>query len=474
MANIQRIPLAALALDLNNPRFEPQSSQINAIAIMVNSQADKLVNLAQDIIENGLNPSDLPYVMQETGEQSRFIVLEGNRRITALKILSTPEILSGIASPSLVQKFNRLGKHFEAERFEEIDCTVVADREEADHWIESKHTGENDGAGIVMWSGQETARYRSRRKAKLPANLRILDIVRTSGLISNEVKQRLPKLAITNLQRLIDDPYVRKCIGIDIVRNELLIDLTDLRTLRILSKIVKDLALKTINVSHIDNKGLRESYINDLVRAIDLSPMKETSEKGQGLPKEPNDKQDNKFTLGEKATNTDINSTEQVSNNSGAITKVNPGRSLPDSRKRPTLIPSKPPLRITDDRVNSIYKELRKLEVEHYPNAVAVLFRVFLELSLDVFIKRKTISLPNPRTNLKTKLDIVAKYLLNNGVMTVSEQQPINRALSEQRLLAVSITAYNAYVHNPDFSPIPSELKTTWDDLRPFFGHLWV
>ncbi len=40
---------------------------------------------------------------------------------------------------------------------------------------------------------------------------------------------------------------------------------------------------------------------------------------------------------------------------------------------------------IADTRINDIYDELRKkLEVDITPNAVAVLFRVFMECSIDL------------------------------------------------------------------------------------------
>ena len=73
-------------LDINteNPRFETVSSQREALTVMIENQRGKLVELANDIAINGLNPSDLCMVTpQENG--GKFKVLEGNRRITALK-----------------------------------------------------------------------------------------------------------------------------------------------------------------------------------------------------------------------------------------------------------------------------------------------------------------------------------------------------------------------------------------------------
>ena len=32
-----------------------------------------------------------------------------------------------------------------------IPCAVFSTREETHHWIKLKHTGENEGAGVVTW-----------------------------------------------------------------------------------------------------------------------------------------------------------------------------------------------------------------------------------------------------------------------------------------------------------------------------------
>ena len=54
----ENIKIANLHLDLKNFRFEEQHSQKEAIATMIADQKDKLVVLAKDIMENGLNPID--------------------------------------------------------------------------------------------------------------------------------------------------------------------------------------------------------------------------------------------------------------------------------------------------------------------------------------------------------------------------------------------------------------------------------
>mgnify|MGYP000944436713 CR=1 FL=1 len=60
---------------------------------MITEQENKLVNLAEDIINNGLNPSDIPIVTPSADDEKAYVVLEGNRRVTAIKLIIQPDLV---------------------------------------------------------------------------------------------------------------------------------------------------------------------------------------------------------------------------------------------------------------------------------------------------------------------------------------------------------------------------------------------
>src|SRR6187551_1467437 len=86
----------------------------------------------------------------------------------------------------------------------EYDCAVLP-REEANHWILLKHTGENEGLGVVTWDGR--ARHRFRQSS--PA-LQAVEMVLAGNYLDEETKQKLPKIAITNIERVLNTPDARK------------------------------------------------------------------------------------------------------------------------------------------------------------------------------------------------------------------------------------------------------------------------
>lgn len=88
---VREVKVSEIQLDQKNPRFPPVANQREAIQIMLEDQGQKLVSLASDIYQNGLNPSSRLILFTERGV---YIDGDGNRRLTALKLLETPHWLT--------------------------------------------------------------------------------------------------------------------------------------------------------------------------------------------------------------------------------------------------------------------------------------------------------------------------------------------------------------------------------------------
>lgn len=90
------VRVADLLVDEENPRLPtPNRGQREALRKIAEDQDRKLLKLAEDIVEHGINPAELFIVTATTEKPPRYIVLEGNRRICALKALEAPDIVSG-------------------------------------------------------------------------------------------------------------------------------------------------------------------------------------------------------------------------------------------------------------------------------------------------------------------------------------------------------------------------------------------
>jgi ParB-like chromosome segregation protein Spo0J len=104
-----KLKIDDLVLDTDNPRITHAAGQQEALQKVVREQKGKLVRLAESIVERGLSPIEKLMVMEVSPKPKRFIPLEGNRRVTALRLLTNPAALTGLEmAPATRKSLERL------------------------------------------------------------------------------------------------------------------------------------------------------------------------------------------------------------------------------------------------------------------------------------------------------------------------------------------------------------------------------
>ena len=139
-----------LLLDQENPRLGSTASQSEALAGLVLLNPGYFRNLMGSIRDEGLDPGDSLYVIRSEEKHEDFVVLEGNRRLSALKVLSNPDVLASTGLADTVTKpLVREAAGFHRTEVEPIRCVRFDDREQANEWIRRRHTGVADGEGRI-------------------------------------------------------------------------------------------------------------------------------------------------------------------------------------------------------------------------------------------------------------------------------------------------------------------------------------
>lgn len=248
---IRTIKLTSLFVNTENYRFEPLSSQKEAIDKMIEDQGDKLYSLVDDIVTNGLSPVDL-IIVTPNEDSNKYVVLEGNRRITSLKLLNNPTLIDDKYSP-LRKKFQKLQKEKPnaISELKNIACAVFETPTEADIWIKRKHSGELNGIGTVTWNAQQKQRFEEKTEGKSSIPLQIITLLKSQEEVSDTIKDSLSKLNITNLQRLMSDPYVREHLGLEINNGILVSKVKVSEVIKGLLKVVTDILNPEFKVSDI-------------------------------------------------------------------------------------------------------------------------------------------------------------------------------------------------------------------------------
>ena len=197
----ETIKVSDIYLDQSNPRFPPVNSQREAIQVMLEDQGDKIITLASDIYQNGLNPSSKLILFMEA---NKYVDGDGNRRLTALKILETPSLAD--SEPRIRKKFDAILKENGAIPTE-LSCVIFKTRDDARHWISINHSGEQEGRGQISWNTEQKDRF----EGKSTVGLEALDLLSHRSLITHQDKSRVNK---TTLDRLLNYKDVKSKLSI--------------------------------------------------------------------------------------------------------------------------------------------------------------------------------------------------------------------------------------------------------------------
>jgi hypothetical protein len=449
------ISVSLLVVNPENYRFEPVENQLEAIEMMVDDQSSKLYNIAVSIVEKGTNPNDWPMVITYAHDVSQYLVLEGNRRITALKILNNIDLLDDQKHTSLKNKFKALISGVKNPIPTAIWCNVYEDSAEADYWIKLKHTGSNEGVGIVDWSNQANLRYQEKVEGKSSGPLQVIDLLRSSSFVDDDLKKQLKDVKTTTLTRIIGDKDIKSLLGISTINGELQTDLEEAEVVKGLSQVVRNVLDPNFSVNDVYTKEDRKDYINKFPKTSQPNKTK---------------KAQNAWKIGP------VYSDGSGSSNTASSNKT-PGKQQP--KKRDVLIPKTCKISIVNAKVNNIYYELKnpKLSVSKFTNAVAVLLRVFIELSADSYLESNQLinaitasgsDWSLPQKVLEVKKDMFKKNLADKHVWKGMEDSV------KQKETILGLESWHAYVHNNKFNPDPDILIRTWDNIQDFMIILWA
>ncbi len=97
-----------------------------------------------------------------------------------------------------------------------------------------------------------------------------------------------------------------------------------------------------------------------------------------------------------------------------------------------------------------------------HPNAISVLFRVLLELSIDNYIGQTNLAV-GANDKLALRALKVAQDLEGKGLVDAKYVGEIKKFQHSDRL--ISADTLNRYVHSSDFAPSPDHLTALWDTL---------
>lgn len=450
------VPVEDLLLDLANPRLGGVASQSQAMRGLIDLGITYFRTLMVSIKLHGLDPGDAFYVLRDEESPDNFIVVDGNRRLAALKILTEPSLISGLALPESKQKsLVKDTAGFDPTSVGDVECVLFEDRASADEWIERRHGRDLGGEGRLTWSPLEIERFQKDR-----STLDVIDFVeRGIGQANPDwpiIRAAVEKSSST-LRRFLSSKAGRSWLGYSVQEDKATggrvpgFSRDESVVVELLGRIFSDIASGNVNSRTHNTADDIDRYFRELPTG--LAP---DADQGGAVKL---------FRDGARSKGS------ETSGASGAETKAAGTRA---KKVRNALAPRKHEFQQPDTtKGQRLVAEASKLKVSEHPLAGAYLLRATLEHAIDSYMGRHNISRVDGERllELSKRAVLVMDHLHANGT-SASTLRGARRVLTNTSDPS-SIQALNDYHHDRYQIPAADTLRNGWDACVPLFMAVW-
>lgn len=460
----KRLSVASLHLDEKNPRLGRETlARAPREIIRYLFEHDKAMDVAQSIATRGFFPNEPLLAIKEQG---KLIVVEGNRRLAALKTLREPGLLDG----AMGRQMERLSKRVASlEDLGKVPVTIAPNRKATDRQIAGRHIG----TPVLAWEAENRASFILDKLAEGYSNDSLLDelgftladiqkarqtravadMARSLDL-EDEVKAKLdnPRAKIfTTLERVFDSTVGREHLKVEPDSNHGIRGVTTKgEFVRAFKKLVTDVALGKQSSRTLNSNEDIDSYFKSW-------KPEERAEKKRGA-----------------FVPSDVIAGKSVASPPGGVVPVAPKRS-----KQPfkTVLPRSLKIRFGNERLADIRGELTSLKREKYPNAGAVLLRTFFELAALEYLERvgeldKIIERLGRKKNLQfgvpTMKQMVPSLIkIAKAKLPAGEGHTVEKAIQYNASAPFTLSDMHAFVHQPGNMPNDRDIMQFWLRTEP-------
>lgn len=161
--------ISELIVDSENPRILKVKDESMAMNYLIHLNEESMFKLINNINDNGFFDQNIISIVNEN---EKLIILDGNRRITAIKCLLNDDFIQNEQFKNRVRKIkpNKINSEMK------IPCKEYKTRREADAYIQTQHT---EGGSILKWSSIAQCYFLKDNTnisyEKLPPSFRIYD-----------------------------------------------------------------------------------------------------------------------------------------------------------------------------------------------------------------------------------------------------------------------------------------------------------
>lgn len=489
----RKIPVTEVKLDRFNPRMPENSeslTQEDILSLMVNDY--KIIELAESIALKGFMPLDNMVVTYEDGIP---VVLEGNRRVAALKLLINPAMAPIKERP----KYEALSSQIDPKMIMNPSFAVAPSREAASPLILDRHTVATE----IPWSSIMQAEFHREVLRKRGLELPIKEVLEEFNLKEKEMTDSLLRLdiyeracsfsypsasierklkdklsfEITTLERLINPAISQKRFKYKISNGRLIV-LDEALFNAFLRSVVIHMYEPIEGLQRITSRSANKTeQIEKYLRAIKREIESEEQNSGE---------QDNQIDWNSHSEgNNDESNNTSFDNNSDDSRKDDTTTPSVNTRKRPkrrTVHSNELKFGYYSPPNQRIYDELGKIAVNEAPSCVTITIRVLLERTIRAYLKKMGKKrIPRLEEGKKKNIDIseadfgeILDWIIKEETGIVLDPE-IRKALKKFKYGSntelLSLSRLNAVIHEPLQIIDKDGAFLIWDNLALIFEY---
>jgi len=450
MPTMQNLSVDSLHLDLTNYRTTPQKDEIDAINALITIDPGWFWALTDSLLEDGYHPTENIIVLHSDG---KYVVREGNRRISILKIIL------GYAKDididdSYIQRINAINNDWKQHN-KQVPCAIYEQTESkmVDKIVARIHA-KGEKAGRRSWNAVARARHNRDENGKSEPGLDLLETYLNNGknftptqaerwsgdynlTVLNEAIQKISAPLGYSSSKELSQSYPKK--------NKSAID-----------KLLYDIGVEKMGFKDIRNK----SSFFGIKYGINPSTVKDSS---SGRTSDSGSSQ-----AGGSGTSGSTPSSKPV-----ALASNDP-KSVYNKLK------AFKPRGKNREKLVTLLDEIKRLKLDKHPHSFCFLLRSMFEISAKAyFADHKSSGGPSclKKDGTNKSLAVILKEIQKHITINNTDKEKVKELhgaiteLSKPEGL-LSVTSMNQLIHNPSFSIQANDISILFGNIFPLLEEM--
>lgn len=486
---IRTVPITKLKLDPQNVRLRHDVTDEDEILAHLFEHEDVL-SLLRDIARDGYFDNEQPMVIVDG---DKFIVLEGNRRVSSLKALARPDRV-----PAFAQRVRAAAARADDPTFpRRIRVMVAPDRPSALQVVARLHTRNPKKS----WIREQQAKFYYDRvlegqtlqelRQEFPAEESIRDFI-VAGQMMERLRQAIAevpelldfvdstKFKFTNFEYLYDTTTFRTEVGM--VIDEGIVSIPERSAgflTRLFRQIARDLRdnlvnTRTVRVSSEEFTAYVESLVDDAERTTPADPSTLSSPSTSAPVTGTLDESSSSAASAPRASGSAASTSSGTATGTTATdegdTQSSP-RQQTKQRYDRKLDTRGIEFGLTGAGMRTRWDELRDINVRTFPNATFDILRTFIECAIKEYFSESgnPVTHPNPKSPVQMKqcLDHLEANLGTERIVKDGLIRLKSRQTSDPTAYYSSAAALNDSNHEPNAVFNYQQVNELWAQIKP-------